>query len=121
MTRLDNLLALPWTIQRHDETYEAERSIELSVKELPGFTVCGDSEDEAEAAFWPALRVFLESYMEDGETPPLPELVRRVAAENRRGLVATPEADIDALLGINLHRLGHTVTAEMGGGPVTGL
>ncbi len=59
MNITEALLNLPWTIVRRDETYDGEASVELSVEELPGFLVCGATDDEVGAAFWPALTVFV--------------------------------------------------------------
>jgi predicted RNase H-like HicB family nuclease len=64
-------LRMPWTIERsvHDDdgTY-----IALHVRELPGFVAAGRTEEEVEQSFWDALPAFLESYLADGEPPPLP-------------------------------------------------
>ena len=64
-------LALPWTIEREDAHDDGDYVV-LSVRELPGFTVAGRDASEAERRFWPALRQFLQSYIDDGEQPPLP-------------------------------------------------
>jgi predicted RNase H-like HicB family nuclease len=53
---------------RLDETY-----FELRVKELPDFVVLGESVEEVLAEVTPALEAFLQSYLDAGEQPPLPE------------------------------------------------
>jgi predicted RNase H-like HicB family nuclease len=65
-------LRMPWTIERsvHDDDGDY---LALHVRELPGFVVAARDEDELERLFWEALPAFLESYLEDGEEPPLPE------------------------------------------------
>lgn len=76
MKVVDLFLTLPWTIEREDDAYEGVPSVELRVAELPGFVVCGETAEEAEEGFWPALGAFLSSYLDEGEVPPIPESVR---------------------------------------------
>jgi predicted RNase H-like HicB family nuclease len=84
MTRnVDELLDLSWTIVRTDAIREGVRYIELSVEELTGFMVFGSTPAEVEERFWPGLRLFLESYLEAGEMPPLPS-TRAVRARFQR-------------------------------------
>jgi predicted RNase H-like HicB family nuclease len=68
---LSDYLRMPWTVRRsvHDDdgVYVA-----LHIDELPGFVVASPDEDELERLFWESLPVFLESYLSEGETPPLP-------------------------------------------------
>jgi predicted RNase H-like HicB family nuclease len=72
MSSTDFYVRLPWTLvpsaRDDDGTY-----LVLEVRELPGFIVTGKDEEEIAAEFWPALEAFIESYLEDGEHPPLPE------------------------------------------------
>jgi predicted RNase H-like HicB family nuclease len=93
MTATDLFLAFPWTIVREDDEYDGERSVELRIEELPGFVVAAETEDEAEAMFWPALRVFLQSYVDDREVPPLPERLR-VIVVGREGEVEPGPAEL---------------------------
>lgn len=76
-------LALPWTIQREEHDDDG-RYIVLKVAELPGFVVASDNEAELEEMFWPALRAFLNSYLQRGETPPLPRAARLARVATRR-------------------------------------
>ena len=69
---VEQYLSLPWTIERTDEVYDGEHSVELRVKELPGFVVVSETAEDAEARFWPAFRLFLSSYIEDGDELPRP-------------------------------------------------
>jgi hypothetical protein len=64
-------LRMPWTIVRsvHDDDGEY---IALHVQELPGFVVAARTDDELERRFWDAFPEFLESYLVDGDEPPLP-------------------------------------------------
>lgn len=70
---LEQLLRLPWTYQGPRQTGEGEDSCwELRIAELPGFLVAGFTRDEVLVELFPALRTFLESYLEHNEVPPLP-------------------------------------------------
>lgn len=70
---LEQLMTLPWTwhgpalVQEEGE----EPYYELRVAELPDFFVAGRSADEVRTEASPALRAFLKSYVDVGETPPL--------------------------------------------------
>jgi predicted RNase H-like HicB family nuclease len=68
---LDDYVRLPWSVTRsvHDDD---GKYVALHVDELPGFVVAARDEDELERMFWEALPAFLESYLSEGETPPLP-------------------------------------------------
>lgn len=66
---------LPWTFQgprfmqpRPDETY-----FELRIAELPDFFIAGESVEEVLNGLPSALHAFLQSYVDAGETPPLPQ------------------------------------------------
>jgi predicted RNase H-like HicB family nuclease len=99
MNLVDLFLSLPWTVLASQETYDEETFTELTVEELPGFLVAGESDEEAEEAFWPALRLFLESYIEDGELPPLPATLELVAfKEDRPEQHSIETLDIDRII-----------------------
>lgn len=68
---LADYLRMPWTVSRsvHDDDGQY---VALHIDELPGFVVAARDEDELERLFWQALPPFLESYLSEGETPPLP-------------------------------------------------
>lgn len=68
---LDTYVALPWTVRRSDHDDDGPY-IALTIDELPGFIAAGRTGEEAEAAFWDALKAFLRSYLDAGERPPLP-------------------------------------------------
>jgi len=65
-------LAQPWTV-RVDERFDDDHYFAATIDELPGFVATGNTTAELDASFWEALAAFLESYIEDGEDPPLPE------------------------------------------------
>lgn len=71
MKRIEDYLNLSWTtldsVRDDDGQYFVRR-----VEELPGFVVAARSESELEREYRAALRTFIESYLEDGEEPPLP-------------------------------------------------
>ena len=90
MKNLEFYLAQPWTIERADENYDVP-NVELRVRELQGFLVVGESDEEVEAAFWPALELFLESYLQDGEEPPIPASPSRLPAETTEDSGGTAE------------------------------
>lgn len=69
MKEVDYYLRAPWSI---NASTEGEYKV-LRIAELPGFVVAAKTADELDEDFWPALQTFLESYVEDGEVPPLPE------------------------------------------------
>lgn len=77
MKDLDFYLALPWTIRWSAETYEdgTEERV-LAIEELPGFALVADTEAELLLRYRLALELFLGSYLEDGEEPPLPAAAR---------------------------------------------
>jgi predicted RNase H-like HicB family nuclease len=79
-------LRMPWTVRRsvHDDDGEY---VALHIDELPGFVVASADENELEQLFWEALPAFLESYLEEGETPPLPNAL----------LSAPPQLDLTAV------------------------
>lgn len=69
-------LRMPWTIERSLHHDDGEY-IALHVRELPGFVAAGRTNEEVEQAFWDALPAFLDSYIADGEQPPLPNALLR--------------------------------------------
>jgi predicted RNase H-like HicB family nuclease len=77
----DQLLELPWTWEGPLEgTEDGVTYFEYRIRELPDFFVAGETLEEADRERIPALRAFLESYVEDGEVPPLPAPTWRVLA-----------------------------------------
>lgn len=70
---LDDLVELPWTWQGPNRiTDSSGTSFEYRIEELPDFFVLGASLGEARREAVPALRAFLQSYLESGEVPTLP-------------------------------------------------
>lgn len=70
---LDQLVAMRWT-WHGPRRVESGGSVhwELTIEELPDFFVAATTYDEVIAELRAALRAFLQSYLERGETPPLP-------------------------------------------------
>jgi predicted RNase H-like HicB family nuclease len=64
--------SLPWTVRVEEEGEDGEREWVLQVEELPGLAIVGDSQSEVMLKYPAALELFLESYLRDGEEPPLP-------------------------------------------------
>lgn len=72
MTLREYLTLPPWTIVRSTDSDDEGEYIVLEVAELPGFAATGRDDDEVAANFWSGLELFLQSYLDDGEIPPLP-------------------------------------------------
>jgi len=71
---LDEMVGLPWTWDGPRRVLEGDQAhYELAIKELPDFFVAGTTREDALAEAAPALRAFLQSYLEHDETPPLPD------------------------------------------------
>lgn len=73
MRDLEYYLSLPWTLRRSVEEYEdGSRELVLEIEELPGFALVADTEAELFLGYRPALELFLRSYLDEGEEPPVP-------------------------------------------------
>ena len=68
---LNEYLMLPWTVLREEHNDDGSY-VALRIKELPGFVVAAETEEELDEMFWGALSAFLNSYIEDGISPPMP-------------------------------------------------
>jgi predicted RNase H-like HicB family nuclease len=67
------MMRLAWSWTGPAEVTEAGSShFEIRIGELPDFFVAGVTREEALASAGPALRAFLQSYVDHGEEPPLP-------------------------------------------------
>ncbi len=70
---LNEIVGLPWSWEGPREvTEDGDTHFELTVRELPDFFVAADSRDAVLSEARPALAAFLQSYLENGEIPPLP-------------------------------------------------
>lgn len=85
MSDLELYLSLPWTIRRSVRNDDG-RYFVLTVDELEGFVVTGRTYDELNENFWPALSAFIQSYLEDGEEPPMPEKARDLLERARAAI-----------------------------------
>ena len=91
---LGDMLHFPWSWEGPIEAQEPgeDPHFEIRVKELPDFFVAGKTREEALANCLPALRAFLQSYIDAGEEPPLPAkrevswIVRLQAIHSPKGL-----------------------------------
>lgn len=73
MTMADLLrLSWGWSGPALAEEPGCDPHFELRIAELPDFFVAGRSREEVLAASQPALKAFLQSYLDHGEEPPLP-------------------------------------------------
>ncbi len=71
---LDELVDLPWTWQGPTEVHDDGAAYwEIRVAELPEFFVAGETYDKVLSELPAALKAFLASYLERGESPPTPE------------------------------------------------
>jgi predicted RNase H-like HicB family nuclease len=67
------MAGLGWTWEGPRQvTEDGVTHFELTVRELPDFFVAGHTRDEVLTEARPALAAFLQSYVENGESPPLP-------------------------------------------------
>jgi predicted RNase H-like HicB family nuclease len=71
---MNELLQLPWRWRGPSQVQDAgeDPHFELQIEELPEFFVAGATREEVLAAARPALRAFLQSYLDRGEEPPMP-------------------------------------------------
>jgi predicted RNase H-like HicB family nuclease len=71
---LADLMHLPWGWQGPTEVREPgeEPYFEIRIRELPDYFVAGRTREEVLTACAPALRAFLQSYLDADEMPPLP-------------------------------------------------
>ncbi len=81
MKDLEYYLAQPWTIRVGREEYD-DGVFEwvLEIDELSGFTLVADTQAELFLRYRPALELFLDSYVMDGEEPPLPAAAQQVSS-----------------------------------------
>ncbi len=101
---LDEMMGLAWGWMGPAEVHESGGTphFEIRIRELPDFFVAGRSREEALAGSRPALRAFLQSYLDHGEAPPLPArrtvswVVRRATMPLQRAIprVRRPEEQI---------------------------
>lgn len=71
---INEMTRLPWTWEGPLKVLEdGATHYELRIRELPDFFLAAESESELMRELKPAMRAFLQSYLERGEQPPLPE------------------------------------------------
>ena len=97
---LEQLLLLPWSWS--DPIREVTDGVEQwvrTIRELPEFFVAGASVEELDEECGPALEAYLQSYLERGEEPPLPNPGRRewVFLVNGQPLTATAHGEWEDL------------------------
>lgn len=76
MRDLREYLSMPWHVRRKEHDDDGWYA-SLEIDELPGFVVAARTDDELDRMFWAALQSYLKSYLDDGEEPPLPAVVRQ--------------------------------------------
>jgi len=93
---LDELLMLDWGWDGPREVTDDDESVywEMRISELPDFFVAGDTHDEVLDELKPALRSFLQSFLDNDEIPSLPEGKRRWVfyqphLPHKKGTIAT--------------------------------
>jgi predicted RNase H-like HicB family nuclease len=67
---LGQLVRLPWTFQ--GPSRDPDGGFVIRIGELPGFVVAAETRHQVFEDLRPALKAFLASYTEHGETPTLP-------------------------------------------------
>lgn len=72
--KLGELTRLGWTWQGPVEVQDPVTGphFEIRIRELPEYFAAGATREEAMVAAVPALRAFLQSYLDNGEQPPMP-------------------------------------------------
>lgn len=71
-------LALPWTV--HGRWHAEEGGYYLiTIEELPGFSVVGDTRLQAEHEFPAVLEEYLRACLDSGHTPPEPVMLAQTA------------------------------------------
>jgi predicted RNase H-like HicB family nuclease len=83
MKDIDYYVTLPWTV-RTGERDDDGHYFFLTIDELPGFIVAGESREELASEYWDALEVFLQSFLDDEEEVPLPAQSTVQAAVQRQ-------------------------------------
>lgn len=92
MRTLNYYLGMPWAIRRTE--YDDDGSyVSLTIEELPGFLVASKDDEGLQKEFWSALSVFLSSYLDRDEEPPIPS--RRITSHTLPGLTYLNEASED--------------------------
>lgn len=112
MNTLDYYLSLPWTIRRTAENDDGAY-ISLRIAELPGFIVAGRTAGEIEEQFWPALEIFLKSYLEEGEVPPQPEGTTAVEPPLQGSLFPDPGTSYESAPWSRSDTFGDPKSAEL--------
>ena len=73
MTLIDKLMECRWTWQGPTmRQQDGEASFEMRIQELPDFFVAARTRDGVQMEMEDALRAFLLSYLDRGESPPVP-------------------------------------------------
>lgn len=70
------MVSLPWRWQgpSHEKDPHGNEWWEVRIEELPDFFVAAPTHDAAIVEAGPALEAFLESYVSEGELPPMPKV-----------------------------------------------
>ena len=94
MPRLNpqELVRLPWSIRGPSRIEDEHGTVHYAMRilELPDFFVAGATESEVLYEFRDALLAFLDSYIREGEVPPLPK------GDPVRFLAVTPPQNLPA-------------------------
>src|SRR5689334_1461831 len=74
---IQQMTVLAWTWQGPTKVSDEEGShFELRIAELPDFLLAAETHGELLAELKPALRSYLQTYVDQGANPPLPPLNR---------------------------------------------
>lgn len=71
MKSIADYLTLPWAVRLFEQDDDGLYYV-ITVEELPGFSVVGDTREEVISEYPLALRCYLEGCINAGEEPPLP-------------------------------------------------
>ena len=90
---VNQMMGLRWGWQGPREIREPDSDpyFEIRIRELPEFFVAGHTREEVLSGSGPALRAFLQSYVDAGDQPPLPD-DRQISWLVHRSTLATPRS-----------------------------
>jgi predicted RNase H-like HicB family nuclease len=82
MRTVDEYLSLPWTVRGRGvrETPDDDPYYLITIDEMSGFSVVGDSRTEAEALYPIVLREYIEATLDSGHEPFLPAATHKESA-----------------------------------------
>ena len=100
--KLSGMLYQPWTLR----VERTETGWQAFIEELPEYVAAADDADELQTAVWDSLRSLLMTYLEAGDTVPLPAMRNLesfrtlIWKPTPRGRAPTPPAGMSVVVGL---------------------